>query len=78
MDNRCYGNAGKHLGPVHVCLHLCVMLQGVYQQQTCIIKGGADLGDKLPSLGPAYGMLIHEHPHQLWHSYGGVGVIQLK
>lgn len=41
-------------------------------------EGKTDLGDKLPGLGPAYGMLIHEHPHQLWHSYGGVGVIQLE
>ena len=37
-----------------------------------------NLGDDLPRLGPAYTMLIHEQPHQLWHSYGRVSVVQLE
>ena len=37
-----------------------------------------DLGDELPSFGPANGVLVHEHPHELGHAYGGVGIIQLE
>lgn len=37
-----------------------------------------DLGDNLPGLGPADAVLVHEHPHQLGHPNGGVGVIQLE
>lgn len=50
---------------------------------TCMVtqacqQYGANLGDKLPSLGPADSVLVHEHPHQLWNAYGGVSVIQLE
>lgn len=41
-------------------------------------KQWQDLGDNLPGLGPANAMLIHEHPHQLGHPNGWVGVIQLE
>lgn len=55
----------------------------LYRVATCgVIQAcqqcGANLGYKLPSLGPAYSVLIHEHPHQLWNAYGGVSVVQLE
>ena len=39
---------------------------------------GSHLAGDVPGLGPAQLVLIHQHPHQLWHCDGGVCVIQLE
>lgn len=36
------------------------------------------LGHEIPGGSPAEAMVIHEHPHELWHCDGGVGIVQLE
>ena len=44
----------------------------------CVVGVGTGLGGHLPRLIPGQIILIHKDPHQLCHSHGGMGIVELE